>query len=204
MNKYDSYLSDIRIRLDDARYEHTLSVAETARALGELYDLPEEDCDKLYVAGLLHDITKPLTLHMHIALCKKANMPLTKDDLASPPTLHAITGAIVAKRDFPEIADDTVCHAIMRHTTGGCDMNLIDKLLYLADYIEPKRQNPVCIAAREAFYAELAVTDDKIATLHRHMLSMTESTRRYILQKQFPLHPKTDETVTFLKKELEK
>lgn len=202
MNKYATLIREIESRLDGARFRHSLSVAKTAAALGKDFSLTENDCERLYIAGLLHDITKPLKTPEQIELCHREGFPLTDDDIASPQVLHAITGALVAKRDFPEIADREICQAIAKHTTGSSEMTLFEKLIYLADYIEPERQNPVCIAAREAFYTELSQSDDKLTTLNRHLLTVTEGTKRYVLAKNQPLHPKTEDMILFLQKEL--
>ena len=81
-------------------------------------------------------------------------------------------------------------------------MTLFDKLIYLADYIEPTRQNPACIAARNAYLNEMSHTDDPIKTLNRHLLSITEAIKAYLLENQYPLHHKTDAMIEFLKNEL--
>lgn len=200
--KYEAIIERLSYRLSRSRFTHTLSVAKTAYTLGRAFLVPDSDCEKLYLAGLFHDITKPLTVSEHIAICQKANTPLTADDLASPPVLHAISGALVARDEFPDIADDVICRAIARHTTGGGDMTLFDKLLYLADYIEPERENAACVASREAFWQDLAESRDPIRTLNDHLLQITEATKRYIQKKNAPLHPKTNETIAFLQKEL--
>jgi predicted HD superfamily hydrolase involved in NAD metabolism len=202
MNKFDSLTEIVSKRLDGPRFQHTVSVAQTALLLGKAFSLEPTVCEKLYVAGLLHDITKRLSTNEHIAICEKNGVTLTADDLASPPILHAISGAIVAKQDFAEVVDDTILQAIAYHTTGSANMTLFDKLLYLADYIEPLRHTKACIEAREAFWSDFSNSSDKLMTLNRHLLAITQATRRYIVQNQFPLHPKTNETIRFLQQEL--
>lgn len=202
MNKYPAILNYLREHLDEKRLSHTLAVARTAYELGKRYDCDDETCEKLYIAGLLHDVTKNLSVNEHIEACQTAGTELTQDDLASPSVLHAISGAIVARRIFPEYADDTVCRAIALHTTGGDDLTLFDKLIYLADYIEPTRQTPACVAARKAYLDELSHTDSPIPVLNRHLFSITESIKHHLLENQYPLHPKTDAMIEFLKNEL--
>jgi len=202
MNKYPAILNYLQEHLDEKRLSHTLAVARTAYELGKRYDCDEKNCEKLYIAGLLHDVTKNLSTDEHIEVCITADVTLTEDDLASPSVLHAISGAIVSSRIFPEYADDTVCHAISCHTTGGDNLTLFDKLLYLADYIEPTRQTPACITARRAYLDELSHTDDPMTVLNRHLLSITESVKTHLLENHYPLHPKTDAMIEFLKNEL--
>ncbi len=197
-------LETIRSRMDESRFLHTLAVAEEVKSLGLLFSLEKATAKKLYLAGLLHDITKVLSYEEHIALAEQLGTVLTPDDLASPPTLHALTGAALAESEFGEIADAEIVSAIRTHTTGSANMPLFSKLLYLADYIEPTRKQPVCIAARRAFYADMATEQDKQTILNRHLLSITEGTRQHILKNRYPLHPKTVETIESLKKELAK
>ncbi len=202
MNKYPAILDYLRKHLDEKRLSHTIAVAETAFMLGKHYGCSNEMCEKLYISGLLHDITKNLSISEHINVCRIADATLTEDDLASPAVLHAISGSIVARQIFPEYADSTVCRAIAYHTTGGDGMTLFDKLIYLADYIEPTRQTPACIAARRAYLDELSQSNNPMTVLNRHLLEITEAIRKYLLENQYPPHHKTDAMIEFLKNEL--
>ena len=202
MNNFPAILTALNERLDEARLSHTLAVAQTAFTLGNRYGLDEPYCEKLYLAGLLHDVTKNLSTNEHIKICRTNGISLTKYDLAAPSVLHAISGAIVAKRDFPTYADDTVCRAIALHTTGGNDMTLFDKIIYLSDYIEPTRKHPACIAAREAYLKELEQSDTPVTVLNRHLLSIIKATAKHLQDESRPIHPKTNEMIEFLKNEL--
>jgi len=188
--------------MTEARYQHTLSVADEALVLAQSFGFSAEDGNRLYLAALLHDITKSLSSEEHIALADVLAVPLTKDDIASPPVLHAITGAALAKHDFPDLVDDGILAAIRWHTTGKADMTLFEKLLYLADYIEPTRTAPICLARRRAFYHDLATRSDKVETLNIHLLAISEDTRSHIIAQNRPVHPLTDEIIHALKQEL--
>lgn len=202
MNKYPTILNTLKERLDGKRLSHTLAVADTAYTLGKRYGCSDTDCERLYVAGLLHDVTKRLSTAEHIEICRRASYPLTEDDLASPPILHAISGAIVAKRDFSELVDEGICRAIALHTTGAADMSLLDKLLYLSDYIEPTRKHTACLEARRAFLEELDHSDDPVTVLNHHLLAITEATAAHLIEENRPVHPQNDEMIRFLKNEL--
>ena len=96
-----------------------------------------EDPDTAAIAGILHDITKAMNREKQLKLCKKYDMICDDDELARPSLLHAKTGAEVAKDCFG--VSEPVYEAIRWHTTGKPDMSLLEKIIYLADYIEPAR-----------------------------------------------------------------
>lgn len=117
-----------------SRVAHAKGTADTARDLALLYGA---DPEKARRAGILHDITKALTPLEQLALCESYKMPLSMFERSHPKILHARTGAAVAERVFGECAE--VCEAIAWHTTGRAGMSTLEKLIYLADYIEPNR-----------------------------------------------------------------
>ncbi|MBQ7364953.1 MAG: bis(5'-nucleosyl)-tetraphosphatase (symmetrical) YqeK [Clostridia bacterium] len=202
MNKYQSLACSLALRMDADRLAHTVNVAQEASSLGKHFDLSEYDCERLYLAGLLHDITKALSTDEQIRLAQTLSIPLTEDDLASPPVLHAITGAALAAQEYPTLIDPEILSAIRAHTTGKRDMTLFEKLIYLADYIEKGRRHTVCVKRREAFYEDLATTRDRIGTLNRHLLAIANDTAQHIAQTNRPLHPMTQELIRSLQKEL--
>ena len=88
-------------------------------------------------AGILHDVTKALTPGEQQALIGRWQLPVTEFERANPQLLHAKTGAALARDVFG--ADDEIYNAILWHTTGKANMTLLEKVIYLADYIEPNR-----------------------------------------------------------------
>ncbi len=92
-------------------------------------------------AGILHDCTKYLKLDEQLALCDRYGIALDELEQRAVKLLHAKTGAAIARHVFGE--PEEVCNAIYWHTTGKADMDLLSKVLYLADYIEPSRRLPV-------------------------------------------------------------
>ena len=141
---------NLSVRIGEYRFRHTLGVEEAIASLGALY-LPH-DVIRLRVAALLHDLTKEWTADEQIAFCRKQNLTLSPEECAAPKVLHAKTGAVVAEREYGVYVDPEIITAIREHTVAARDMSLFSSLLYLADYIEPTRIYPECIALRQAFY----------------------------------------------------
>lgn len=123
-------------RLDPMRYEHSLSVSFTCAALAMRYGY---DIHKAEMAGLLHDCAKRFGDAVLIAKCKKRELLLTEDEIRAPAVIHAKYGAWMAEHKFG-IQDEEILSAIRCHTTGKPGMGLLDKILYVADYIEPRRE----------------------------------------------------------------
>jgi len=116
------------------RVKHVLGCAQTAGELARLYGANETDAVR---AALLHDITKALDGPLQLTLCRAYGTILDEFSTKNPKTLHALTGSLVAERIFGE--NRAVVEAIRSHTTGKADMNLLEKILYVADYMEPNR-----------------------------------------------------------------
>lgn len=132
------------------RVPHVLGVEEEAVRLAERYGA---DVDKARVAALLHDCTKKLDLHEQLALCEQYHIELDELEKRALKLLHSKTGAAVAREVFG--ADDEVYGAIFWHTTGRADMTLLEKVIYLADYIEPSRDFDGVDALRAAVYEDI-------------------------------------------------
>ena len=116
------------------RVEHVIGCSDTAAALAEAYGVPIEEARR---AGILHDITKALNSSEQLQLCEKYAMILDSFEREHPKLLHAKTGAVIAREIFGESRE--VCEAIQWHTTGRENMSMLEKLVYLADYMEPNR-----------------------------------------------------------------
>lgn len=121
--------------LDADRYQHTLGVMYTCAALAMVNHC---DLDRAQIAGLLHDSAKCIHNKKKIKMCKKHNIPVTEFELKNPFLLHAKLGAYIAKAHYG-ITDGEVLRAITYHTTGKPDMSVLEKIVYIADYIEPNR-----------------------------------------------------------------
>ena len=116
------------------RVPHVIGCSETAARLARKYGADETDAKR---AGILHDVTKALNAQEQLKLCDQYDMILNNFERLNPKLLHAKTGAVVAERVFGE--NPAVCDAIRWHTTGKADMTVLEKIIYLADYMEPNR-----------------------------------------------------------------
>lgn len=116
------------------RVAHVLGCRDTAIELAKHWGADPTDAAR---AGILHDITKALSGSLQLTLCQQYGTILDKFSTENPKTLHALTGALVARRIFGE--SEMVVDAIRYHTTGKPDMTLLQKIIYVADYMEPNR-----------------------------------------------------------------
>lgn len=124
--------------LESKRYEHTLSVAYTAANLAAVHG---ENVEKALVAGMLHDCAKCLSHKKQIALCARNHVMLNDLEKAKDsPLLHAKAGSILARKEYG-ITDEDILNAICYHTTGRPRMSCLEKIIYIADYIEPGRHH---------------------------------------------------------------
>lgn len=136
------YLRELRREMekiqDGRRFEHTLGVEYTAAALAMVHG---EDITDARTAGLLHDCAKCLSDEKRLKICEKQEIPISDVERRNPFLLHAKVGAYLAESKYgvgnrPEILD-----AIRYHTTGREDMSLLEKIIFVADYIEPNRHH---------------------------------------------------------------
>nr|WP_302665513.1 bis(5'-nucleosyl)-tetraphosphatase (symmetrical) YqeK [uncultured Agathobaculum sp.] len=158
----------ILARLRGYRYEHTLGCERAARKLAERFG---GDPEKAGVAALLHDITKHLSPQEQLNLCEKYGIIPCTVEKSEPKMLHGKTAAAIAREEYGMPED--ICDAIACHTTGKHGMTLLDKILYLADYIEDTRDFPGVEKARE-----LARTSIDRALLYCYDQTLTELVER--------------------------
>ena len=141
----------LKKELDKERYEHTKGVMYTACCLAMAN---EYNIDKAMLAGLLHDCAKCIPNDEKIKICNDNNILINDAELSNPGLLHAKVGSYIAETKY-NITDPDILHAIKVHTTGCPEMNILDKILYIADYIEPKRD----IAPRLDYIRKIAFED---------------------------------------------
>ncbi len=136
--------------LKPKRMAHVLGTEQEALRLAQRYGVDEEAAR---VAALLHDCTKKLSMEEQLALCEKYGVKLDDLQRSALKLQHAITGAEIARDVFG--VSDAVYEAIRWHTTGKADMTALEKIIYLADYIEPTRDFPGVEELRCAVYEDL-------------------------------------------------
>ncbi len=148
----DALRERVRSGMSEWRFNHTAEVEKMALRLGRLY--APDKLDILSAAALLHDITKEKSTQEQIEILNAHGVSTTRLDTLSPKTLHAKTAELIIRDEYPELATDEVCRAVRLHTTGCADMNVLDAIIYLADYIDLSRKFPDCIKLREYFWRE--------------------------------------------------
>ena len=173
--------------LKPQRVAHVIGCCETAVKLAKLYGANETDAAR---AGILHDVTKALDGANQLRLCEKYGIIIDNFEREHHKLLHAKTGSAVARSIFGE--NGAVCDAIYWHTTGKAGMTLLEKIIYLADYIEPNR----CFDGVEPIRA-LAFAD-----LDRALLAGFERSIAELQREKKPLGQYSVQARDFLRKEL--
>ena len=136
--------------LKSNRVNHVLGCRDTAVQMARHWGVDEIDAAR---AGLLHDITKALDGPLQLTLCQAYGIVLDDFSKRYPKTLHALTGALVAERIFGE--NSAVVSAINSHTTGKANMNLLEMIIYVSDYMEPNRDFPGVEVLRKLAFEDL-------------------------------------------------
>ena len=136
--------------LKHRRIPHVLGTEQEAIRLAERYGA---DVEKARVAALLHDCTKKLDMPAQLALCEQYGIELDELEQKALKLLHSKTGAAIARDVFG--VDDDIYSAIWYHTTGHAHMTKLEKIIYLADYIEPSRDFPGVDTLRKVCYEDL-------------------------------------------------
>jgi len=175
----DLYISFLKKHLSKERFLHTLAVEKEAISLAERYNV---DVGKASLAGLLHDCAKGFSDEELVRLAISYNIPLSIWDLSFPQILHAPVGSIFA-REYFGIKDKDILSAIWKHTTGDREMSTLDKIIFIADYIEYHRDFPGVSYLREMVKKDL---DSAI-------LFAINLTIGYIMRNNQMIHPKTVE-----------
>jgi nicotinate-nucleotide adenylyltransferase len=181
---WEYFKSSIMTFQKEKRYKHTIGVANEALNLGRIF-LPQK-AEKLYLAGLLHDITKELSKEEHLSLCEKYGIII--DSNIAPKLLHAKTGAELARELYgKDYVDNEVYNGIFYHTTGRAEMTLFEIIIYLADYIEEGRTFEDCIYLRNYFYDNLENAksyEEKLEILRKTMVLSFDLTIKNLIDEE--------------------
>lgn len=169
---------------DAKRYEHTLGVAYTAAALAMRYN---GDIKSAQIAGLLHDCAKCLSDEKRLSICAKHNISMTEIEQRNPFLLHAKVGSFLAMEEY-KVTDPDIIHAILNHTTGRPGMSLLEKIIFVADYIEPGRK----AAPNLKEVRQLAFED-----LDEALLKILEDTLAYLKSTDGEIDPMTQKTYDY-------
>lgn len=136
-------------QLKPDRFDHTLGVAYTAASMAIVHGA---DVQKALIAGMLHDCAKCMDHEEQVKICEKNKISITDVERKNHSLLHAKVGMFLAKTKY-EIDDEEILGAIRWHTTGRENMTLLEKIVYIADFIEPNRKplEDMDIIRKEAF-----------------------------------------------------
>lgn len=175
----------IKERLDESRFEHTMLVAREAVMIAERYGV---DTKKARLAGMLHDCMR-IGKQELFEYAERYGIELTDEDRAYPFVIHGILGADAAERIYG-VHDEAVIQAIRNHTIGSTDMSMLDKVLYLADKIEPSRTYRRIEHLRKLAYEDI---DLAVCGVMKH-------TMRYTMSRGMAVHPDTGRIIAALEK----
>ncbi len=135
--QYDRCRHILKDDIGKKRYLHSIGVSDTAACLAMRYDY---DIRKAALAGLLHDCAKGLSEEQLVETVVRNDIPISPIERDNPELLHSKAGRVIAKEKYG-IDDEEILSAIFWHTTGKPGMTLLEKIIFIADYIEPNRQN---------------------------------------------------------------
>lgn len=169
---------------DAKRFEHTLGVAYTAAALAMKYD---EDIHKAQIAGLLHDCAKCLKDEKILAICEENKTSISDIERRNPFLLHAKAGAALAKDKY-DVDDEDIINAIYNHTTGRPGMSRLEKIIFIADYMEPGRKS----APNLSLIRKMAFED-----LDETLCKILQDTLNYLNKTDGEVDPATEVTFNY-------
>lgn len=168
----------LQTKLKPQRYAHCIGVMNTAVELAKRFNVDEK---KAALAGLLHDCAREFETSQLLAEAQKRHLYITDIDRQLPILMHAPLGTAIAKEEYG-VHDTAILKAIASHTVGGANMSNLDKIIYLADMIEPHRKYDEVDKLRQ-----LAATKD----LDTVMISAFDQSITFIMRKGHTIHPYT-------------
>lgn len=183
-------INEMRLKLmkelDEPRYQHTVGVMYTAASMAMRYGA---DLEKALIAGLLHDCAKCIPGPEKILLCEEQGIPVTDIEQKNPGLLHAKLGAYLAHKEYG-VEDEDILMSITSHTTGRPGMTLLEKIIYIADYMEPGRKE----LPNMAEVRKLAFED-----IDKCLFRILKDSLVYLKSRDFATDPMTEETFEFYK-----
>lgn len=186
----NSKIEEMRLKLvrelDEARYQHTLGVMYTAASMAMRYG---EDVEKALIAGLLHDCAKCIPGQTKISMCEESGIEISDIERKNSGLLHAKLGAYVAKHEYG-VLDEEILMSIKSHTTGRPEMSLLEKIIYIADYMEPGRKE----LPNMAEVRRLAFED-----IDKCLFRILKDSLVYLKGLNYAIDPMTEETYIYYK-----
>jgi predicted HD superfamily hydrolase involved in NAD metabolism len=180
--KREELMQEVQMHMSERRFQHVLGVEETAIALAARYGASQE---KASIAALTHDYAKERPDEEFELIIKRDGYDPELLNYSNA-IWHGLVGASMVERELG-IKDEEILEAIRLHTTGAAKMSLLDKIIYVADYIEPGRDFPGVEEARE-----IALVD-----LNEAVAYETKHTLMHLIKKEQKIYPKTIETYNY-------
>jgi len=182
--KIDEMRLKLMKELDEPRYQHTLGVMYTAASMAMRYG---ENLENALIAGLLHDCAKCIPAPAKILMCEHFQIEITETERKNPGLLHAKLGAFLACEEYG-VEDKDILMAITSHTTGRPGMSLLEKIIYIADYMEPGRKELLNMAD----VRKLAFED-----IDKCLYRILKDSLTYLESRDFAIDPMTEQTYNY-------
>ncbi|WMJ82334.1 bis(5'-nucleosyl)-tetraphosphatase (symmetrical) YqeK [Clostridium sp. MB40-C1] len=180
----DKIIQYLKENLKESRFKHSISVMETAVKLADIYG---EDIEKAKIAGLVHDCAKYLQRDRMLSVAGEYGYDITKVCFKNSSLLHGAAGAYVAK-NIIGIEDEDILNSITYHTTGRRKMSMLEKIIFIADYIEPLRDFPGVDVVRKMAYKDI----------DKSLIMAFDKTIKYVVEKGQLLHSDTVEARNYM------
>ena len=164
---YEQYEQEVQRHLTEKRFYHSQCVAQEAARLAQQYGA---DVEKARLAGILHDIMKDTTPEQQLKILQDSGILLTKTQRHNRKLWHALAGAAYLQQTL-QVKDGDIVEAVRCHTSGKKDMSLLEKVLFVADYISADREYPGVERMRQAAYRSLeeAIVEGVLFTVQELM-----------------------------------
>lgn len=170
-------LEKLKAAITPERFRHSLGVCETAAKMARRFNA---SVSRARLAGLLHDCARDLPEDKLLDLALAHDIEVTEEDRLVPVLLHGPVGAVIARENYG-VEDREVLSAIATHTLGSENMKLLDKIIFIADMIEPGRDFPGISRLRKAACRDLDAA----------LLDCFDQSLQYLLKKRFIIHQRT-------------
>ncbi|MGO1370646.1 MAG: bis(5'-nucleosyl)-tetraphosphatase (symmetrical) YqeK [Senegalia sp. (in: firmicutes)] len=170
----------LKNEIDEERYKHTIRVVDMAIKLAKTYNVDEK---KAELAALLHDSAKYKDREVLLEKANEFDIILDVILKNNHHLIHPYLGAKIAELKY-NIVDEDILNAIKYHTTGRCNMTMLEKIIFMADFIEPNR----------SFLGIDHIRDLAFKNIDKSMVLAMDNTLKYIIDRGFLIHPDTIET----------
>ncbi len=177
----------LKENLSEERFIHSLSVAQTAKKMAKEFGVDEK---KAELAGLLHDCAKEIPYEEMKKIIVENKLDIDEDEIKAKKVLHAPLSAYLAKTIF-NVEDEDILNSIRFHTIGKINMTMLEKIIYLADKIEPETRI-------EPYFEELRQELKNTKSLDRTILLSFKMTIKSLVDRCLPINYKTVEVYNFL------